>query len=247
MKMHALSFLVSVVVVGMTLAQADTDNSIQKIREYKNRMDIPDKSPPSLDIKTMKVGQLGKTDKLNGKVMQIVNEKRCLVGIEPTTSGDGTYEVWVAVNCPTNGLKEGQKFAAKEWDSVVGGAVIQVIGTTTYNTVVGGMKTVFICRPIPKPTPDELAKGSGKKGAAAYDGFEEPLRSELVKAWQGELRAYENAIKDDKVRLVKATTQQERAKCQRYITEYTEKARRHELNSPPYFSPEHQKVIKNLR
>lgn len=243
MRSHTVPCLL---LAGALLGAARGDDaveSIHKVREYKNRMEIPDRAPPSLDVKTLKVGAVGKTDKLDGKVMQIVNGGRALVGVRPAGSGGG-YETWVAVNCPTAGMKEGQEFPAADWDDVTGGGMAQVIGTLTYKTVVGERKTVFILRPIPKPAPEDLLRGSGKPGAAAYDNFPEPLRGQLVKAWRGEVAAIKKAIEGDMARLAAATTARERDRYERAIEDYRRRLRARELNSPPYFTREQEQAIR---
>jgi hypothetical protein len=83
--------------------------------------------------------------------------------------------------------------------------------------------------PAPKPS-----SPTRKTGAAVYDEFPEPLRSKLVKDWEGERDALQRAIEDDKNRLARATTPQEKKKLSDYIATYTEKLAKHMENNPPY-------------
>jgi hypothetical protein len=91
--------------------------------------------------------------------------------------------------------------------------------------------------------PQEKAKDKPKTGAAAYDGFPEPLRSQLVKEWQQELEALKRTIKDHQERFRRAKTLTERQHLQRPITEYKAKLAKHERNEPPYFTKERARAL----
>jgi hypothetical protein len=112
--------------------------------------------------------------------------------------------------------------------------------TYSYVAASGAKRTVLVLErdaekeakvePKKDASPDEPKK----TGAAGYDRFPEPERSRLVKVWESERDALKKAIEDDKVRLANAKTPQERKKYSDYITQYTEKLRKHEINDPPY-------------
>ena len=241
--MKTLCLTIMLVAVSAATAQ-DTAESIRKIREYKNRMALPEDKAPSLEVKTLRVGVAGKLDKLNGKVMQIVNPKRMLVGIEDAATSKGDYEYWIAVNCSTVGIAEGKKFDSSDWSDVVGGDSAAVIGTVTYKTVSNGNKTVLVLQPSRRPTPDELLRGSGKPGAAAYDIFPDKMREILVKDWEHEAESVRLAIKGDEERLRNAKTRTEVLKYQRAISDYQNRLAKLAQNAPPYFTKDAETAIR---
>ncbi len=82
--------------------------------------------------------------------------------------------------------------------------------------------------------PKTESPASPKPGAAAYDIFPEPMRSQLIKDWEVEIAAVKKAIKADTESLRTATTARERQRLQNWLKIYTERMENLELNNPPY-------------
>ncbi|MFO0824480.1 MAG: hypothetical protein U0792_15410 [Gemmataceae bacterium] len=92
-----------------------------------------------------------------------------------------------------------------------------------------------------------IAPATAKIGAAAYDSFPEPLRSQLVKDWEGELEALKRAIKGDQERLARATSAKDKQHFERLIADYTVKLAIHEKNDPPYVTKEREQAVREFK
>ena len=195
-----------------------------------------------LSVAGLKVGAKGFPTHIDAKVMQVIDKNSMLVGIEDDRNGDGKYRVWVLVKAPTTGIVDGEGWRGGQWGDTVGAGELSVTGTTTYKTVGGGTKTVFVLevvKPVAAPKPANPMQPAPpakpvKFGAAAYDTFPEGERAQLVKDWEVELEALKRAIKDDEERLARSTTTKDKQHFTRLIAEYKGKLARHEVNDPPY-------------
>ncbi len=105
----------------------------------------------------LKEGARGTPTWIDAKVMQVIDDGQMLVGIEDARTGDGRYSTWVMVKCPTKGITDGKFWRGGSWEKVTGSNVLNVTGTTTYKTAIGGTKTVFVVEPMSKKELDELA------------------------------------------------------------------------------------------
>jgi hypothetical protein len=83
--------------------------------------------------------------------------------------------------------------------------------------------------PEPKARPTQT-----KTGAAVYDDFPEPERSQLVKAWEVERDDLRKARDADTVRLSRAKTAQDKKKYSDNVSTYKERLAKHEINNPPF-------------
>jgi hypothetical protein len=92
-----------------------------------------------------------------------------------------------------------------------------------------------------------IAPPTGKTGAAVYDDFPEPLRSQLVKDWEGELEALKRAIKGDQERLARATSAKDKQHFERLIADYTVKLAIHEKNDPPYVTKDREQAVREFK
>jgi hypothetical protein len=87
---------------------------------------------------------------------------------------------------------------------------------------------------IETPGKIETPKKTGKTGAAAYDDFRGPQRSQFVKEWEEEVKAVRNAMEADKERLSHAANTIDKRRYSNYIEAYAKKLEELEKNDPPY-------------
>jgi hypothetical protein len=80
----------------------------RKIAEQKARLASHSKAAGELLISGMKVGDRGRPTWIDAKVMQVVNDKSMLVGIEDARIGKGRYRTWIMVKCSTKGITDGK-------------------------------------------------------------------------------------------------------------------------------------------
>jgi hypothetical protein len=100
------------------------------------------------------------------------------VGIESILDRKGTYRTWIMLKgCSTAGLVDDKTW--DDWTPLIGPNPLAVTGTTRYNTVSGGTKTVFVVEPWSidrfKASPEELAK---RRAEAEAEAEEERARKE---------------------------------------------------------------------
>jgi hypothetical protein len=67
-------------------------------------------------------------------------------GIELSPVGE--YRTWVLLKCPTAGITDDMEWQGHQWKGLTGSEYLVVTGTTTYPTVAGGTKTVFVVEPL---------------------------------------------------------------------------------------------------
>lgn len=103
--------------------------------------------PPPLSATRLKVGAVGLPGNMRAKVLQVLDNDRMLVGIENNLTGNNAYDVIILLKCPTAGITDGKKWYSREWRTVTGGDLLAITGTTTYRTVTGGTRTVFVAEP----------------------------------------------------------------------------------------------------
>jgi hypothetical protein len=107
----------------------------------------PERQFGELTVAGIKLGAVGTPDRIDAKVMQVIDANRMLVGIDDARTNNGRYETWVMVKCPTKGITDGQFWRGGQWAGITGSKVLEVTDTTTYKTVRGGSKTVFVLEP----------------------------------------------------------------------------------------------------
>jgi hypothetical protein len=71
-------------------------------------------------------------------------------------------------------------------------------------------------------------------GRAAYDGFPEPRKSELIARWETELAALRSAIQGDEERMAQAATATQKRHFMKLISNYRHRLQRMEANNPPF-------------
>ena len=105
-----------------------------------------------LTVIGLKDGASGVPERIDAKVMQVIDQGQMLVGIDDARTNNGLYATWIMVKCPTKGIVDGKFWRGGQWKEVTGSEVLIVSGTTTYKTVTGGTKTVFVLAPMFPPT-----------------------------------------------------------------------------------------------
>jgi hypothetical protein len=118
------------------------------------------------------VGAFGNPDLINAKVIQIIDDMSMLVGVEHSSKAGGLYSTWVMLKgCPTAGLVDGKTW--KDWTPLLGKHLLAVTGTTRFQTVSGGTKTVFVVETLHlerfNASPAELAKRRAEAEAKAAE------------------------------------------------------------------------------
>lgn len=194
-------------------------------------------SPGELTVAGMKLGAKGNPERIDAKVMQVIDGNQMLVGLEDARNGKSRYDTWVMVKCPTAGITDGKFWRGGQWKSVTGSADLEVTGTTTYKSADGGTKTVFVLEPVSERKPATPA-AVGKSGAAAYDDFVDPVRELMIKEWEAELARCKHFFSIDEQRLRDAKTPAERQKLLKAWEEGKARVERVEKNDPPYINLE---------
>jgi flagellar biosynthesis GTPase FlhF len=149
----ALSALPAAAQVPAT--RAGSAEALERIREQQTRMAAQTPGRGELNVASLQVGARGTPTWIDAKVKQMIDEGRMFVGLEDSRTGDGHYSTWVMVKCPTAGITDGKFWRGGQWKEVTGSEVLTVTGTTTYKTVLGDSKTVFVLEPY-KPSPEEV-------------------------------------------------------------------------------------------
>ncbi|QDV49440.1 hypothetical protein [Gimesia fumaroli] len=137
--------------------QAGSADALQRLAEHRALMNAQRQVSGQLSVSGLKVGAKGVPTFIDAKVMQVIDEKNMLVGIEDSRVGKGRYSTWVMLKCPTQGITDGQFWRGGGWKDVAGSSALSVTGTTTYVTAIGATKTVLVLEPMSKEEADKLA------------------------------------------------------------------------------------------
>lgn len=167
--------LIVMMLVGSTHAQPKLTPEQQKLLDkQKDNAAAARLNEGELSVAGLKIGARGFPTHIDAKVMQVVDEKSMLVGIEDSRNGNGKYTTWVMVKAPTTGIVDGEFWRGSQWKEMTGIDVLVVTGTTTYKAAGGGTKTVFVLEgekvkaaPGPRAQPQfqvvSAVWGAGKK------------------------------------------------------------------------------------
>ena len=123
---------------------AKSPEAQQKRQQFHDQMRAMQAAAGELKVAGLKVGAKGKPVSIDAKVMQVVDDKSMLVGLEDAHTNNGRYSTWVMLKVPTTGITDGAFWRGGQWKDFAGAEVFAVTGTTTYKTVDGGTKTVFV-------------------------------------------------------------------------------------------------------
>ncbi len=172
-----------------------------KLQEYRDRMQANPLPPRgTLVLSTLAVGQQGRVERISAKVLQVLDDRAMLVGLEDAVGNRGRYDTIVMVHCPTAGITDG-KFFGTGWRDMTGSATAKVTGTTAYNTALGS-KTVFVLEPVAdaaKPaipaTPEDVAKKVAELRQQKYDrAMAQAAKHMAGKYYSGAIREYQAAL-----------------------------------------------------
>jgi hypothetical protein len=145
------------------VGSAEGNAALEKYREGK-----PTATPSGvLSVFGLKVGAEGYPAFIDAKVMQVIDAKSMLVGLDDSRNGDGRYGTLVMVKCNTSGVVDGAFFRMTSgWEEVAGSDYWKVTGTTTYKTVLG-TKTVFVLEAVEHKKPIQLTEAESKALSSA--------------------------------------------------------------------------------
>jgi len=145
MQRIVFAVLIVMMLVGGADAQPKLTPEQQKLLDkQKDDAAAAKLNEGELSVAGLKVGAKGFPTHIDAKVMQVVDEKSMLVGIEDSRNGNGKYTTWVMVKAPTTGIVDGEFWRGAQWKEMTGIDVLVVTGTTTYKATGGGTKTVFV-------------------------------------------------------------------------------------------------------
>lgn len=109
----------------------------RKAEELARAKAEEEKKEDALGAKTLlqpanfQVGAVGRPYYVVGKVLQVFDNKRMLVGIADARTNDGRYTTWILLTCPTGSLIDGR---------LLHGAWRDVLGPKGYLAVTGTVK-----------------------------------------------------------------------------------------------------------
>jgi hypothetical protein len=133
--------------------KAGSAEAQQKIADYRDQIAAGTPKAGDLSVAGLRVGAEGTPRFIDAKVMQVIDDKQMLVGVEDARTGNGRYGTWIMVKCSTAGIADGKFWRGAQWKEVTGSDDLKVTGTTTYTTQSGGTKTVFVVVPANASTP----------------------------------------------------------------------------------------------
>lgn len=99
------------------------------------------------DVVLLGVGKTVSMFNLDAKVMQVIDSSKMLVGLEDRRRGGNLWSTWIMLKTPTTGMVDGKIWYSDQWRQVTGAGSIIITGTTTYTTVLGATKTVYVAEP----------------------------------------------------------------------------------------------------
>jgi hypothetical protein len=177
--MKALTATMLVLSMASTAALAQvrgTDaNSAEALsRIAAQRAKLAPAAVGELTVTGLKKGAKGRPERIDAKVMQVIDEGQMLVGIEDARTGGGRFSTWIMLKCPTDEIVDGKHWRGGQWKAVTGSDVLEVLGTTTYKTAGGSTKTVFVVGPVVASKPEAQEKPTDKgtmiRGARDFVG-----------------------------------------------------------------------------
>jgi hypothetical protein len=153
---HGIAVMALALFALPAAAQLSADD-LDRLGKYRDRVAVTAPQPGELNVTSLAVGAKGAPTWIDAKVRQVIDGNRMLVGLEDSRTGDGDYSTLVMVKCPTKGITDGKFWRGGRWEEVTGSNVLAVTGTTTYETVAGATKRVFVVEPY-KPSPEDVKK-----------------------------------------------------------------------------------------
>src|SRR5688572_24617785 len=79
-------------------------DAIEASQKQKKENDAAKPTSGPLSVYGLKVGAEGYPDFIDAKVMQVIDAKSMLVGLEDARTGTGEYDTWVMLKCNTAGI-----------------------------------------------------------------------------------------------------------------------------------------------
>lgn len=95
-----------------------------------------------LYIGQLRVGAAGRPNRIGGRVLQVLDSKRMLVGICDERANDGRYPTWILLTCPEGAFIEGRLFSGS-WFEVLGKKGYLLVTGTVAVKAAGGSKNVL--------------------------------------------------------------------------------------------------------
>jgi hypothetical protein len=117
----------------------------QKQEEERRAQERAEKRAQKLPYAALKVGAQGVPTGINLRVVQVIDDDRMIVVLYPTR-GPGSRAAFLS-GFPTADLVDGQQLGSN-WGRLTGGDPVIVAGTTRYETVDGGSRTVLRIEPL---------------------------------------------------------------------------------------------------
>lgn len=144
--MRVIAFVACVALALASQGAAQSARDLERIQKQRDEFAAKKAVKGELNAANLKVGARGGPFFIDARVLQVVDEGSMIVEIRDSRTA-GARET-VMVKCPTDGVVDGKTWRGlNQWKEIVGSPVIEVTGTTTYRTVAGSTKTVFVLEP----------------------------------------------------------------------------------------------------